>query len=229
MIIIIDKDFEVFLDKIYKKIAQKKKNLIEVAKIPGIDLIESEHHHHENEEEAHHHSSHYDYHIWLDIDIVKVIAQNLTETFSIIDHKNHNAYYNNLAEFITKLNALDHSIKTKLSTISDKDFIVTHNAYQYFINRYKLKQPRILTIDHDHNIGAHDFMSIQEDLKNGKIQCIFEEPQFVSPMIKKLSQSYNNINLGTLDAEWGDSNASIEDNYFAIMNKLADSFSNCLR
>ena len=55
-----------------------------------------------------------------------------------IDPTNQVRYEQNLANFIVKLDALDARIKAKMINLKDKNFIVVHNAYNYFINCYGL-------------------------------------------------------------------------------------------
>ena len=242
MIIIIDQNFEIFLDKILANMEIKDK-VIEVAKLPGVKLLknedehehehdehEHEHEHDEHVEEGHHHhhASMYDYHLWLDIDIVKIIAKNLSLMLTEIDPTNQVRYEQNLANFIVKLDALDARIKAKMINLKDKNFIVVHNAYNYFINRYGLNKPKSITLDHDHNIGARSMLELQNLIKEDKVQCIFEEPQFDASIIHKLQEN-SKVRIGKLDAEWGNDNASVVDSYIMMMDDLADSFSRCLK
>ena len=237
VIIIIDKNFEIFLTKVLDSLNQKNHSIIEIAKIPGIKLqktTDAHHHHHEHEEahkhedHQHHHHSVYDYHLWLDVEIVKIASTQIAKKLSIMDSKNKDKYEANLKLFFTKLEDLDQKIKGQLDQVKDKNFIVTHNAYQYYINKYGLRTPKSITIDHDHNIGAKTFLDLQNSIKENKVDCIFEEPQFESNIIRKLKEN-SNIKTDVLDAEWGNDNIAIEDVYFSIMNNLTESFVRCLK
>lgn len=226
-LIIIDKNFEVFLNKILNNLKGKK--IIEVATLPGIQLIHGgkcDHHEHDHDDEHDH--AMLDYHIWLDIDNVKAISNGLVKILSKQNPDKEEIYQNNLSEFLSKLEELDKNIKHKLANAKNKNFIVTHNAYQYFIKRYGLKTPEAITIDHDHNIGAKTFLNLQESIKNNKVKCIFEEPQFDSSIIRKLKEN-SNVKVAKLDAEWGPNEAEIENVYFSLMNDLSDSFAKCLK
>lgn len=219
MIIIISRNFEIFMDKILANLAPQHK-IIEVANLPGVELLLNNTHHH--------HSSKYDYHLWMDIDQVRIIAKGLTDILIKEYPSNKAIYKKNLAQFELKLTALNKRIIKKLEHTHNKDFMVTHDAYSYFTKQYNLNNPIAITLDHDHSIGARSFLAMQNLIKNNKIQCIFEEPQFDSQIILKL-QEKSNIRVGKLDAEWGPENVSTKDAYFAIMDSLADSFSECLK
>ena len=227
MIIIIDRNFEVFLDKILTSLDKKK--IIEVAKLPDVNLLLNEEDEHEHEHHGHHHpASQYDYHLWTDINVVKAIAKGLS-TILIAENPSKGAkYQQNLLAFLEKLDDLDHTIKAKLIGTAKKNFIVTHNAYQYFIHNYGLTQPKAITIDHDNNIGARSFLELQKSIADNQIKCVFEEPQFESIVITKLKER-SKVRIGTLDAEWGPDDGTLDNAYFAMMLSLADSFSKCLR
>ena len=241
VIIIVDKNFEIFLNKVLDSLNSKSHSILEIAKFPGIKLQKTtgDHHHHEDthdhhedeqheEHDHHHHHSMYDYHVWLDVEIVKTSAMQIVKKLSTIDSQNKDKYEANLKVFLDKLEDLDQKIKIKLKQVKDKNFIVTHNAYQYFINRYGLQTPKSITIDHDHNIGAKTFLDLQNSIKENKVDCIFEEPQFESSIIRKLKEN-SNIRTDVLDAEWGSDNIAIEEVYFSIMNNLTESFVRCLK
>jgi zinc transport system substrate-binding protein len=219
LIIIMSRNFEVFMDRILENLSAQNK-VIEVANLPGVELLLNNEHNQ--------YGLKYDYHLWLDVDQVRTIARGLTDILIKEYPSNKNIYKNNLAQFELKLTALNKRIIKKLKHAHNKDFMVTHNAYSYFTKQYHLNNPTAITIDHDHNIGARSFLEMQNLIKENKIQCIFEEPQFDSQIILKL-QEKSNIRIGKLDAEWGPDNASTKDAYFAMMDSLADSFSECLK
>lgn len=230
IIILIDRDFELFMDKILDSLYGNQK-VIEVATIPGIKLIlnDNDHaHEHKHEKNCNHRKYEYDYHIWLDVDIVKVIASHITDTLSKEFLTNEPQYRKNLAIFISKLSKLDKEIKAQLVDAKGKDFIVTHNAYNYFINRYELNKSAAMSFNHNYYIGARDFLDMHKAIKEDKIKCIFEEPQFESQVIRKLKEE-SKVKIGQLDAEWGPEDASTKDAYFTMMKGLASSFNECLK
>lgn len=226
-IIIIDKEFEIFFNKVSKNL-DTNHHIIEVAKLPGILLQENtEEHEHDEHDEHHHHNNLLDYHFWLDTDLVKIMAQELVKIFISKFPANAEQYTRNLNNFIDKLDVLDKAIHDKITSTQGKNFIVTHNAYQYFIKKYKLNEPKSISLDHDYNIGARSFVNIQNSIKDNKISCIFEEPQFDSNIISKLKKD-SKIKIGKLDAEWGPDGVDVDQVYFLLMDNLANNFVQCL-
>jgi zinc transport system substrate-binding protein len=236
MIILIDRKFETFLKNTLTNIDQKKTKVIEVAKLPHVKLLVDEeghdhghgHSHGHGHDEEHEHSHYYDYHIWLDPELVKNISKGLVDIFIKENPASALQYKNNLNEFIIKLDNLDKNILAKMEQVENNNFVVMHNAYQYFINRYNLEEPSAISIDHDYNIGAREFLKIQKSIKENKVKCIFEEPQFDSKIVKKIKGN-SNVKVSKLDAEWGPENVSVEEQYITMMNELTTSFYNCLK
>ncbi len=237
MIILIDRNFETFLKNTLAAINKNKIKVIEVAKLPGVKLLADDigclHDHSDDEDEHEHEHEHehldlFDYHIWLNPEIVKIISNELVNEFIKENPDKSTQYKNNLSEFIIKLDNLDKNIESQMKQIGESRFIVMHNAYQYFIARYNLEQPSSISIDHDHNIGVRDFLAIQNSIKENKVKCIFEEPQFDSKIVEKIKGD-SKVKVSKLDAEWGSDNVPLEEQYIAMMNELSNSFYNCLK
>ncbi len=234
IIILIDKNFEMFLRKVVSSLDQEKQEIIEIAKFNGVFLqtnndrhTHAEHEHHDHDVHQHHPSD-FDYHIWLDPEIIKTVASEMVNVFVQRDPANEVVYRENLRKFIKKLDQLDSLIERKIEKIKNENFIVTHNAYNYFIYRYGMKTPQSITIDHDHNIGAKKFLNLTKQIKQNAVKCVFEEPQFSSKIIEKLKED-SNIKLGILDAEWGNDKIELKDVYFNMLEEIANSFEKCLQ
>lgn len=231
-IFIIDRNFEVFFQKIMPSL-KKNQNIIELARLPNIKLLVDEGgHHHCHDHEDHEHVAEenyisYDYHLWLDIELVKKLSAEITKKLISFNPNFKKQYQDNLANFITKLDQLDLKIKVKMKGLEKYNFVVTHNAYQYFINRYGLKTPKAITIDHDYNIGASDILEIQKSIDSNQVKCIFKEPQFESQVIENLKKN-STVKIAQLDAEGGPNNCKIEDLYEVLIEDIANSFYQCL-
>lgn len=230
IVIFISKDFELFMGKIIDALYNDQK-ILEVSKIAGLNLLlndpnEEKHNH---DEHCDHRGYQYDYHFWLDVDKVKIVANGITEFLSKELPENAQLYKDNLAKFIAKLSSLDKNIKEKIKPAIGKNYIVTHDAYNYFINRYGLNKPMSMSFNHTYYIGGRDFLNLQRAVRDNTVQCIFEEPQFESYVTRKIMGDNKTIRIGKLDAEWGPENASIKEAYFAMMESIADSFNECFK
>ena len=114
-----------------------------------------EHGHDEHKEkdahEGHHHGEH-DPHVWLDPMNAKVIIKEITKQLVQLDSKNSAAYKANSKKALADIDMLTKAIKKDLN--KDLRFVVFHDAYQYFENRFNIKVLGALTVNTDVMPGA---------------------------------------------------------------------------
>jgi zinc transport system substrate-binding protein len=84
-----------------------------------------------------------DPHIWLDPILVKNQVKNIEEALIKLDPANKEYYEKSANNFSSELDSLDALIRSTLQTCDKKDFIAFHDAFNYFANRYGLKQHSI--------------------------------------------------------------------------------------
>jgi zinc transport system substrate-binding protein len=227
IIFMIDDNFESFSDKL-TKLSKKKSRIIRVSEAPNIKLLELRENNVFEEEDAHDHDhGFYDYHVWLDIDNTKAIAEMITNILSKEEKINEKIYQANLNKFIIKLDKLDKNLKEQLSKINKQPYIVFHDAYQYLENKYGLKSVGAIIVNEESNLSADSLASIKELVAENKVKCIFSEPQFPTKIIDKISES-SKVRHGMLNAEWANADKP-EDIYFVIMESLMTSLVGCLK
>ena len=156
---------------------------------------------HEDEHEGHddhhgHHHGEFDAHIWLDpsnaIEMVLEISHELSE----IDPENAAQYEENSNKTIASLNNLINEINS--STPKDASYIVFHDAYQYFENRFGVSSSGALTLNPDVLPGAKQIDAIQDLIQDENIKCIFSEPQYNPKIIETLAADMK-ISTGIMD------------------------------
>ena len=156
---------------------------------------------HEDEHEGHdghdgHHHGEFDAHIWLDpsnaIEMVLEISNELSE----IDPDNAAKYEQNANKTIASLNNLIDEINSSIP--KDASYIVFHDAYQYFENRFGVSSAGALTLNPDVLPGAKQIDAIQDLIQNKNIKCIFSEPQYNPKIIETLAADMK-ISTGIMD------------------------------
>ena len=156
---------------------------------------------HEDEHEGHddhdgHHHGEFDAHIWLDpsnaIEMVLEISHELSE----IDPDNSAKYEQNANKAIASLNNLINEINSSIP--KDASYIVFHDAYQYFENRFGVSSAGALTLNPDVLPGAKQIDAIQDLIQDENIKCIFSEPQFNPKIIETLAADIK-ISTGIMD------------------------------
>lgn len=236
LIFMIDDSFEFSLASYLKKKLPKNK-VIKFSQNPQIILLknrenfellndnESDHSH---SHDSHHHHSHdsddYDMHFWLDPDNAQIMVKEIANTLSDADPENSKFYQANAIKFNNELKALDSKLKN-IFIKHNEPFIVLHDAYQYFSKRYHLENVGVVIVNHNVTPGIKTIQELQNIIEENNVKCIFAEPQFSSRIVRKIAEE-TNINVGIIDAEYGEVNLK-ENAYIALLNNMAESMSKC--
>ena len=133
------------------------------------------HHDHEGHHHHHHHGE-FDPHIWLDPVLVKTQAKNILDALVVKFPEQKDIYTANYEKFIANLDKLDSDIKSILSNVKDRHFIVYHPSWGYFAKRYDLEQIAI-EVDGKEPKPAK-LKEIIEEAKEHGAKVIFVAPQF---------------------------------------------------
>ena len=182
-----------------------------------------DHDDHDKYDDHGHHHGEFDSHIWLDPINAKEIVSIIADELSLIDPSNKSKYIENAKNTATQL---DNLIKETEKTL-DKDisYVVFHDAYQYFEERFNVAASGALTINTDVLPGARQVMNIRELIEDKNISCIFSEPQFNPKIIETIAED-TNIKTGVLDP-LGATIQSGKDQYFLLIDDLAASLEKC--
>ena len=187
----------------------------------GHDEHKDEHKEHDGHE-GHAHGEH-DPHVWLDPMNAKVIVKEITKQLVQLDSKNSAAYKANSKKALADIDKLTKAIKKDLN--KDLRFVVFHDAYQYFENRFNIKVLGALTVNTDVMPGAEQLSEIREVIEHEKVNCIFSEPQFNPSIIKSIAKD-TKVKTGILDP-LGAKLDNGKNLYFDLLNDMASSFKGC--
>ena len=189
----------------------------------------NEHEHDKHEEhdshEGHNHGA-FDPHLWLDPQNAKALVHEIEEHLAKIDPANAALYEANAANLMTQLDALTTELTAELAPVSDKGYIVFHDAYQYFENRFGLSAVGAITISPEVAPGADRIRELQEEVRNAHAICVFSEPQFQPKMVQLVTE---NTNAGT--AVLDPLGASLKEGpelYVTLIRTMAQTIKSCL-
>jgi zinc transport system substrate-binding protein len=146
-------------------------------------------HGHEDEDDDSSHEGHnhgeFDAHIWLDPVNAKAMVSEIAHELSELDPSNKSNYEKNAEKMISSLDDLIERVSTTIP--KNSSFIVFHDAYQYFENRFNIKAAGALTLNPEVLPGAKQIAEIQEIIEHDSVKCIFSEPQYNPKIIEMLS------------------------------------------
>ncbi len=196
-----------------KKLKFREKNIFEGHDDHGHDHKEKKHDDHGHKEEKHDDHGHkkekhddhgheghahgeHDPHVWLDPMNAKVIIKEIEKQLVKLDPANSSKYKTNSKKAQSELDNLTKNIKRDLKR--NLRFVVFHDAYQYFENRFGIKVLGALTVNPDVLPGAEQLSEIREVIEHEKVNCLFSEPQFNPAIIKSIAKD-TKIKTGVLD------------------------------
>ena len=179
-------------------------------------------HHHGHEEEETDHTL--DPHLWLDMDnalaLVSSIEKHLSGTYPDLAP----TFSENASALRQELQTLDESLKDQLGPVTDIPYIVFHDAYQYFEERYDLSPAGSVTANPEVRPGARRVADLKQ--ASDSAVCVFAEPQFEARILQLLTED-EGVRLGYLDP-LGSALPAGPDHYAATLRGLADSITDCL-
>jgi zinc transport system substrate-binding protein len=236
LVIWIGEDLENFLEKPLNTIAKKAKNL-EIMDLKGIKKYDfreknifdahDDHKGHDDHKEHDDHKGHnhgeHDPHLWLDPMNAKVIIKEITKQLIKLDSTNSQVYISNSNKALAELDNLIQNIQKDLN--KDLRFVVFHDAYQYFENRFGIQVLGALTINPDIKPGAEQLSEIREVIEHEKANCLFSEPQFNPAIIKSIAKD-TNVKTGILDP-LGAKLDKGKNLYFNLLKDMSSSFKGC--
>ena len=194
-----------------------------------IEPIEQEPDMGSHEEHAHHdehgHGA-FDPHVWLDPVNAKAIVHEIEEALSEVDPVNSATYSKNAKAVMQKLDKLVVEIGAQLQPIKGSGYVVFHDAYQYFEQRFGVSAIGSITVSPEVLPGAERVSKLREKVKSLNATCVFSEPQFEPKIVTTIVENTNS-GTGVLDplgAEISDG----PDLYFTLVRNIASSLENCL-
>ncbi|WP_028744721.1 zinc ABC transporter substrate-binding protein ZnuA [Rhizobium mesoamericanum] len=191
----------------------------------GDDQHDGDGHDHVHADADHDHGA-FDTHLWLDPQNAKAMAAEITTTLVAADPANALTYQANAKLLDDRLDALDKEITAIVSPVKDKPFIVFHDAYQYFENRYHVRVAGSITVSPETVPGAERIAQIQKKVGELGATCVFAEPQFQPRLVDVVIEG-TKAKAGVLDPEAATLDAGT-DLYFNLMRGLANSMKDCL-
>ena len=192
-----------------------------------------DHDHDHDDDSEHGHADDHDHdhgdidsHLWLDPQNAIVLTERAADKLAALDPDNAERYRANAEEQVTRLEALVAELDGTLEAARERPYLVFHDAYQYFEQRFDLAAAGSVTIDPERPPGARRINELQQRIATDDIACVFAEPQFEPRVIETITEK-TEVAVGQLDPL----GAEIEpgpDAYFTLLRNLAADLEACL-
>ena len=185
-----------------------------------------EHSNHDHDDEHDHAHDEGDMHFWLDPENAKLMVAHIARTLSAADPENAPTYTANAAAEEARLDALTTELTATLAPVADKPFIVFHDAYQYFENRFDLTVAGTVTVSPEAMPGAARIDELRAKVAELGATCVFAEPNFEPAIVGTIVEG-TEAQAGTLDPE-GSALTEGPHLYPALLRSLANGLVDCL-
>jgi zinc transport system substrate-binding protein len=127
---------------------------------------------------------------------------------------------------MVKLDNLVVEIDAELQPVKERGFVVFHDAYRYFEERFGVSAIGSITVSPEVLPGAARIKELQEKVRDLDATCVFSEPQFEPKLVATVTEN-TNAGTGVLDPL----GASIDDGpglYFSLIRNMARELKDCL-
>ena len=168
----------------------------------------------------------FDPHIWLDPRNAKALVKEIASVLANADPTNAASYRTNAQATETKLDALIAETESMLKPVVGKEFVVFHDAYHYFENRFGVKAGGSITVSPEVMPGAERMNEIRAKVKTLGATCVFAEPQFEPKLIATVLEG-TSAKAGVIDP-LGTELENGTDLYFQLIRNMGNSIKTCL-
>lgn len=185
---------------------------------------------HDHADEAAHEENHgedaIDAHIWLDPENARAMVREIAVRLSEADPGNADLYKTNAAEIDRKLAELTLRISKRLEPVKQARFIVFHDAYHYFEDRFGVQAEGTILLNPEVPASAEQVANTRERIHDAGVSCVFSEPQFDSKLVGVVLEG-SSARMTVLDP-LGSALTSGPGLYFELLDQTADAIADCL-
>lgn len=178
-------------------------------------FFSDEHDHHEDRHEEHHdaHEEHGDHHedehhhdhegvdphAWLDPQNAKAWITEIKNVLTKHDAANAATYEQNASKAIAGLDKLISETSGQIKELGELNFIVFHDAYQYFEKRFDISAAGSISLSDAEDPSPVRIAEIRDTVKKLGVNCVFSEPQFNAGLVKSVFDDSTNTKIGVMD------------------------------
>ncbi len=212
LVVIVHPDFEEGLAKSIRN--------IQADKVLTVDQSEDEQgHEHEHDGSVNHHS-------WLNIEDMQGFTQALSQRLIKIDPKNKAIYLANLDALKLKLDELQDATQQQLSNYTNQSLMTYNNAFEHFIENYKLKSVGRVSRQHEGEISIFKVLKAKESIKEHKVNCLLlttdATQKRINTIVEGLSINTEKVDIMGFDIKPG------ADHYPQLIQNIANEVEQCL-
>jgi zinc transport system substrate-binding protein len=226
---------EPFMSRVVRSLP-KSVTVVELEKAPGLVLykmrgggtFESHDHGEGKSKHTHAHAKNAtDSHVWLDPANAARIAAHMAAVLAKAHPEGADRFKANADAFARRMETLGEEIAARMKPLNGAAFIVFHDAYQYFEERFGISAAGSVTISPDIAPSAKRLTALRRKIAGLKAVCVFAEPQFEPKLVETIAEG-TSARRGTLDPT-GAAIPAGPGQYEALIRAMASDFETCLK
>lgn len=189
------------------------------------DAGHDDHDHDHNHDNDHDRDAGVDPHGWLDPNNAIVWLALIAEDLAAADPDNAVAYRANATAGQAEIATTRADVAAQLRAVSGVSYVVFHDAYRYFEDRFGLEPLGAISLSSAAGPGPAHLQALRREIADSGAVCIFAEPQFSSALVATVAEG-SGARSAVLDP-MGQGIPPGPDFYPALLRSLADAIAGC--
>lgn len=213
---------------------------IEQFKVRQGGLWEQANHHHDEHENGHEHESLHssemgqmDPHIWVSFHNAQSFIKSVSKQLQLLKPNQAQGIQQKTQAWLGQLAKVDLKIQSQLKPVENVPYMVLHDGFHYFSNRYHLNGIGSIQLNPAISPSLKRVAELRKKIKQGDVRCVFKEPQFPAKRVYAVTKNLK-VKVGSLDPIGLVSKAYQHKNhanylpYDVFVEQLANQFYDCL-
>ena len=197
--------------------------------------FETHSHQHKQDEDGHdehkhdedeHATGNVDPHGWLDPYNGRIWLDVIATALSKIDPTNSDIYFANATQAKADIDTVISELEETLAEFRGTNFIVYHDAYQYFEKRFDVLAAGSISLGDVSDPSPARIAEVRKIVEELGITCVFSEPQFNSELVRTVSDGVS-VKTRVIDP-LGTQFTLGPDFYLNVLRGIAQSMASCL-
>ena len=197
--------------------------------------FETHSHQHKQDEDGHdehkhdedeHATGNVDPHGWLDPYNGRIWLDVIATALSKIDPTNSDIYFANATQAKADIDTVISELEATLAEFRGTNFIVYHDAYQYFEKRFDVLAAGSISLGDVSDPSPARIAEVRKIVEELGITCVFSEPQFNSELVRTVTDGVS-VKTRVIDP-LGTQFTLGPDFYLNVLRGIAQSMASCL-
>ncbi|HEY9039729.1 MAG TPA: zinc ABC transporter substrate-binding protein [Roseovarius sp.] len=182
--------------------------------------------HDEHDHDAHGHEGE-DPHAWLDPRNAQVWLDVIAQRLAEMDPENAQAYRANAEAGRAEIAALEAELQDALAPVRDVPFVVFHDAFHYFEDRFGLAATGAIALGDASDPGPARIAAVRQTVQELGVRCVLSEPAFNPSLVQTVMEG-SGARTGLVDP-MGSDIAPGAAFYPALLRSVAAALIGCLQ